>query len=504
MATETELKLRITPENMRRLKRHPAFKSLLTSRAVTRKLHNVYFDTPQRLLQARGMALRLRRSGGAWMQALKGGGSVKSGLHQRDEWETPVHGAEFDFAQFKKIGAPVLPKKIRSDLWPVFSTDFSRSSNQLEYEGAQVELCMDSGEIRAGDAQQPISELELELKSGEPRQLFKLALALLDIVPLEVEHCNKAEYGYRLGMHPAPDIAKARPPQLTRHMRPATALQEMMWQLLQQLQDNVPGAIRAEDDEHLHHLRVTLRRLRVALGIAKSLLGKDVEQAALRAEFGMLFKLLGQAREWDVFMVQTLAVLRTRFPDHSGLARMIERGERVRMLWQAAVQEALRASAFQRLLLRCAMWLHTEPWQNLNKKERPSLMRFSAKVLLGYQRRVIRCGKKSLDAGDTSAQALHALRLACKKLRYSMELFSALRTDEKQKRYRARLVRLLEVLGSLNDLTVAHRLLQELMGKENEGAEDLARGWIERDHASQAKRLRRVWAMLSREKPSWR
>lgn len=504
MATETELKLRITPENMRRLKRHPAFKSLLTSRAVTRKLHNVYFDTPQRLLQARGMALRLRRSGGAWMQALKGGGSVKSGLHQRDEWETPVDGAELDFAQLKKIGAPVLPKKIRSDLRPVFNTDFTRSSYQLEYDGAQIELCMDSGEIRAGDAQQPISELELELKLGEPRQLFKLALALLDTVPLEVEHCNKAEYGYRLGTHPTPDIAKAGPPQLKRCMRPAAALQEMMWRLLKQLQENVPGAIHTDDDEYLHRVRVTLRRLRVVLGIAKSLLGEDVELAALRAEFGMLFKLLGQAREWDVFMVQTLAVLRTRFPDHVGLVRMIERGERVRMLRQAAVQEALRASAFQRLLLRCAMWLHTEPCQSLNKKQRPSLMRFSAKVLLGYQRRVIRCGKKSFDAGDISAQALHALRLACKKLRYSMELFSALRTDEKQKRYRARLVRLLEVLGSLNDLAVAHRLLQELRSMENEGAEDLVRGWIERDHASQARHVRRAWVEFSEEWPSWR
>jgi hypothetical protein len=30
-------------------------------------------------------------------------------------------------------------------------------------------------------AQHPICELELELKSGEPRQLFELALALLEI-----------------------------------------------------------------------------------------------------------------------------------------------------------------------------------------------------------------------------------------------------------------------------------------------------------------------------------
>ena len=73
---------------------------------------------------------------------------------------------------------------------------------------------MDSGEIRAGQASCPISELELELKSGSPQQLFKLALALLDIVPMDVEHTSKAEYGYLLFSAAKPSASKGRFPVL--------------------------------------------------------------------------------------------------------------------------------------------------------------------------------------------------------------------------------------------------------------------------------------------------
>jgi triphosphatase len=56
--------------------------------------------------------------------------------------------------------------------------------------------------------------LELELKSGSPQQLFKLALALLDIVPMDVEHTSKAEYGYLLFSAAKPSASKGKFPVL--------------------------------------------------------------------------------------------------------------------------------------------------------------------------------------------------------------------------------------------------------------------------------------------------
>src|SRR4030065_2661721 len=98
MAIETELKLRIAPEQLARLKRHALLKEHQVTRPATRRLYNIYYDTPKLELHQSGMALRLRRAGRQWLQTLKGGGSVKAGLHQRNEGEGAVHGAALDFS----------------------------------------------------------------------------------------------------------------------------------------------------------------------------------------------------------------------------------------------------------------------------------------------------------------------------------------------------------------------------------------------------------------------
>ena len=171
MAVETELKLRIAPEQLARLKRHALLKSRSASRPVTRRLQNIYYDTPKLDLHSSGMALRLRHAGQQWLQTLKGGGSVQAGLHQRNEWEVPVRSAALDFSFVGNAGQVAewdehLPPSLRKKLHPVFVTDFSRTSRMLDFQGAQIELCMDQGEVRTEQRSMPICELELELKSG--------------------------------------------------------------------------------------------------------------------------------------------------------------------------------------------------------------------------------------------------------------------------------------------------------------------------------------------------
>src|SRR3989338_10873666 len=156
MAVETELKLRIAPEQLARLKRHPSLKKYQVTRPATRRLHNIYYDTPKLELHKSERALRLRRAGRQWLQTLKGGGSVKAGMHQRNEWEMPVNRAVLDFsspqaAEFEKN----LPLPLRKKLQPVFVTDFSRTSRMLDWQGAPIELCMDHGEGRTEQRRLP-------------------------------------------------------------------------------------------------------------------------------------------------------------------------------------------------------------------------------------------------------------------------------------------------------------------------------------------------------------
>ncbi len=499
MAVETELKLRIAPEHLNRLKRHPLLKTLATTRATTRKLYNIYYDTPKLELHQSAMALRLRRAGRQWLQTLKGGGEVQAGLHQRHEWEAPVAGEALDFAALEACGGQRLPHAVRKKLQPVFVTDFSRTSRMLAFGGAEIELSMDSGKVRAGRRTRPISELELELKSGEPVQLFKLALALLDIVPLEVEHTSKAEYGYRLYAHAKPAVTKAATPDISKCPDVPCALQAMIWPCLFHLQVNVPGAVHKLDDEYLHQVRVALRRLRVVLGMAKTFRADD-ELAVLNEQVAELSVELGRSREWDVFTTQILAQAHAHLHAHAGLRNVLSASAKLREQHHAKVRDALQSQNYQRLLLRFGAWMHGDYWREPPVDAGLSLPQFTAQILKKRSKQV---GKRGKNLAGADASQLHALRIACKKLRYSAELFASLYAGAKAKRYLSALAPLQDTLGMLNDIAVARRLLDELDNAARHEMLTLIRGWIEHDFASRMDELHEVWGNFSGQKAFW-
>jgi len=96
MATETELKLAIEGVTAEQLQALPEIGIHAVGTARERQLDNIYFDTSKLLLRRRQLALRLRRDGDRWLQTVKTSGSTSAGLHQRQEWETPVAGETLD------------------------------------------------------------------------------------------------------------------------------------------------------------------------------------------------------------------------------------------------------------------------------------------------------------------------------------------------------------------------------------------------------------------------
>lgn len=494
MAIETELKLHITPENLEKLKRHPLLRSLSTTRARNLKLYNIYYDTADLELHRLAMALRLRRVGKQFLQTLKGGGQVSAGLHQRNEWETPVPSEQMDFDALKACGGE-LPHGVRNRLQPVFVTDFTRNVRLLNFEGAEIELCMDSGEIRAGQSSCPISELELELKSGSPQQLFKLAQALLDIVPLQVEHTSKAEYGYLLFSAAKPSVSKGRFPPLKKSQSIASVLQGLIGACLAHVQSNVPGALLKLDEEYLHQVRVGLRRLRVVLSIAQRVYS-DTELSALKEQVAKLCVELGRSREWDVFVTQTLAPICTRLPEHAGLREVLNVSERARKHQHAGMENSLASPDFQHMLLRFGAWMHGV--QSVGGEM--TLEQFALKVLKKRGKLVAKLG--DVLSGEDAAQ-LHALRIACKKLRYSTEMFGSLFSEPKTKEYVAVLAQLQDILGTLNDIAVAHRLLSELDNSARHDTLALIRGWMEHDYAERVAEFGKAWKRFTGQKEFW-
>ncbi len=494
MAVETELKLHISPDKLQRLKRHPLLRTHSIERARTLKLYSIYYDTAELALQQHAMALRLRRVGKQWLQTLKGGGQSSAGLHQRNEWEMPVPAEQLDLEALKLSGGK-LPHGVRKHLQPVFVTDFTRNVRLLDFGGAQIELCMDSGEIRAGQGMCPISELELELISGEPQQLFRLALKLLDIVPLEVEHTSKAEYGYRLFSASRPEVGKGRFAELQPAQDISSALQTLIASCLSHIQSNVGGARLKLDEEYLHQVRVGLRRLRVVLSVTRRV-HPGPELNALYLQVSVLCIALGRSRDWDVLITQTLAPICTRLPDHEGLRALLNTCEQMRNKQHAGMEKSLASQDFQRLLLRFGAWMY----EARPDGAKGALASFASKILNKRGNQVLTIGN-ALSTEDP--KQFHELRIACKKLRYSLEMFGSLLPHHKLKAYLNKLTVLQDILGTMNDIAVAHRLLDELDNAARHDTLTLVHGWMEHDYAEHIMLFNKSWAGFVAQTKCW-
>ena len=472
MATETELKLRITPENLARLRRHALFRTHQITPPVTHHLHNIYYDTPKLDLHKGRMALRLRRVGGRWLQTLKGGGQVMGGLHQRNEWEAPVPSAKLDFSVFEAaVLDENLPHPLRKHLKPVFVTDFHRTSRMLQWQGAQIEVCMDHGEVKTAERGTPISEVELELKSGDPQQLFALALTLLDIVPFELEGISKAEQGFRLLTGYIASPVKAKAPELCAEDSVAAVLQTLIWSCLLHLQQNLHGALHTADPEYLHQMRVAIRRLRVVLRITEKL-HADPELSALREALAACGIGLGKIRDWDVFIAaQEVRQAQMHLP---GFEALLAHSVTARDVCYADLRGDKQQRALQRLMLRFAIWMNSPYWQQVTlHKVTDYAIRHLHRLMKRY-----RLASQHLDELD--AAGLHALRIQAKKLRYSAEFFASLFEMQKAKSFMAALSEVQEVLGNMNDGEVAQRLLDEMAVQlfDHQEAIGMVKGWV--------------------------
>src|SRR5262249_1187474 len=157
------------------------------------------------------------------------------------EIETPVPAQILNYPVLAESGVaevladPELPYRLR----PVFVTDFRRTTRHLQpVPGTEIEVCVDRGTISAGAAELPLSELELELKSGTPDQLRQFALGLLERVPLRLEAASKAQRGYALAAGLTAGPVKATLPRLPPDMPVSEAFRTVVFACVAHLQAN--------------------------------------------------------------------------------------------------------------------------------------------------------------------------------------------------------------------------------------------------------------------------
>lgn len=515
VAREIELKLRIAPEDVARLKRHPLIRSLSAGRPVTQRLNSVYFDTPKLALFGRDVTLRVRRIGGKHVQTVKTGSVRQLGLFRRGEVEQSIAGGtpEPDKIADPALRALVAKPDIAAKLRPIFDTEVKRMHRRLTQGTGEIGLDIDVGVIRTATASSPICEVELELKSGEPEQLFDLVRRLNADVPLRLATASKAARGFALYAGAPTGSVRATPVALAPSSSAESAMTAIVRACFDHLVANEAAIVDGQHAEGVHQMRVALRRLRSALSLFRTLLPGD-SAAGIKMEAGWLAEELADARNWDVFQDEVLAPVLPRFPNHAGMAGLEAAADRAR---QAGYRRALAALADPRygtFLLHGAAWLEERPRRQVVDAavlDGPAAP-FAAVELTRRHRKALRLGR-SVGAGD--AEALHRLRIQLKKLRYAAEFFRDLFPRRASKAYIAHLTKLQDVLGTLNDVEVARTLLDTLLkrvaaepgGPEPTGglqnAAGLVTGWHVHTADRRARKLDDLWREFKNTRPFW-
>ena len=462
-----------------------------------------YFDTLDRALAQRGVSLRVRCAEGSCVQTLKADrrGDVAA---DRAEWEWAIDRDRPDLSLLRQTGIGNDWPSAR-ELKPVLVTDIDRTTRILQPEdGTVVEAVLDEGTIIAGDAREPVRELELELKSGDPVALYRLALALHASAPVTIVHESKAERGYRLRDGGVAGARKAEAVAVTPTTRAAETFARIVATGLGHLLMNRPAAL-AGEAEGVHQMRVAIRRLRAALTLFKPCLEPHAA-ARFEDELRRIGQIFGEARDWDVFCLQILPEALAA-EGVAGWREFLEQPASVRR--EAAhrgVEQEIRAPLFTSLVLGLAAWAEQgrDGGETLGDAAlaRP-IEDLCPQLLDRLAHKVARRGRQIEHHSDTQR---HALRKALKKLRYGIDYVAAIYPHKAAKSYLRACKKLQQVLGDINDTVAATGLADRLA---EGGHPDLAPAvgalatQLERQRTEALRKLPKRWQAFDAQPHFW-
>jgi inorganic triphosphatase YgiF len=505
MQEETELKLSLPFDQADRLKRHPIIRDLKSGRARTRRMMGTYFDTEDLFLKKRDLSLRVRESDNRHIQTLKRAGPASGGLFVRDEWEHEVPGATPNVLLIEDDGVRNSLAKLNGTaaLRPIFETDIKRTAWDLTDGETTIELVLDIGEVRSPDgASEMICEAELELKSGDPKRIFDIALALNERIDCTVGHVSKSDRGYAL-CNSAPLVAtKAKPVILSRRMTVWEGFVEICNGCLAQLRANESIARDAQDPEGIHQTRVAIRRLRAAFKIFRKVL-PAADRRYFAQELRWLQQELGKARDLDVFILETVEPLRSRLPDDNSLADLAKRAQAGRRTASRRAQKVLKSRRYGRFLLMLERWCLFPDHDIAVTGSGRSIGRFAKHSVRKSEKKLLAFGR---HLGLVNDAQLHAVRIQGKQTRYCVEFFASLYPKPTVRKHIKALSALQDCLGGLNDGVVADKLLARF-GRGRNPIDDSARayvvGWYAARIHGERRQLRKIWPRLVKQDQYW-
>jgi triphosphatase len=419
--------------------------------------HDMLLDTTTRGLTSHGHALRLRHlDDGRVLATYKAGNSRAGAVHEREEIEAPLPDGTAESArQFPpEIAERIEPVTGEAPLVALIETHIHRQTWQvLRDEQMVAEMALDEGSISANGLTAPVRELEVELKeAGTRADLEALGQLLTKQLPLTPEPRSKLERGLALL-----DRERARAAR-----RPLEqAAREVVGRHLADLRKHEPDVRDGSDPEEIHKMRVATRRLRTTLRALEGAPIFDQKQLRrlrrFRRGFKQLAEALGEVRDLDILgeRVRKYAEAQPDLTDDLSRLRDLLSGRRKTA--HARLLRSLESSKLAHVLDELEAFVE-HPVQP-PAGEPPLLVRHFAGSTVWAQREAVL--RYETVVADAPPPVLHQVRIACKQLRYAIELFEDALGPRVQPLLDL-LVRAQDHLGGLHDAVVALDLVNQV------------------------------------------
>lgn len=476
-----DLDLTLPPQEAGRLARLPLLAAHRAGRTRSIPIEMIWHDTAEGALAADGLALCERRVGRARRWRLQPLHAVPPGI-----CVVPRAEAEAPDALAHPLPAPLLPVAAFTGRQRTLAVDLPGGSS----------LSLLEGRLRAASGEHPVCRARMEGVTDPG-----LAIALADTISIAAAPDTLAAAALSLAGRAVPAPA---PPAIAEGHSVSEAFACLLARQAAALLRLAPAAAGADGTEPVHQMRVALRRLRSVLKLFRRAVDGPATQALL-PEMRALSAALGPARDWDVFLSETGAAVGAAFPAERAVARLLAAATHRRDAAYGALAAHLHGPAFRALTIRLAWLAAARPWEEGATAEQAAVLAkplaaFAARAL---DRRLAHLLAPGADLSGLSAEALHALRIEAKRLRYAAEFFAPLYPPRPVRRFVRRVSALQDRLGRLNDATVAAALLAAL-GRSGQGfAAGAVRGFIAADHAGSATKVDRAWRRVRRLEPFW-
>ena len=498
-------------------------------------LQACYFDTKDGALAKNGLTLRMRKEGNDWVQTAKGLTSnsldrlehnVEIGLSKTNVIKNIVLGTKSSTSKLsnpmpsidlschadEKIGKLIMralkikPNEPMPALIPLYETDVQRLKFTVKHAGSIIEIALDQGMVISGGRSATLCELEIELKQGSSEHAIALARTWCAAHGLWLSTINKSMKGQRLHDNLLSSELKHKGLQDKLKFKTDANGQQMVKAVFQSCLNQILAnaseiASGSHNAEHIHQLRVGIRRLRTAMRELTVL--ADGINPAWEKPLIDAFRALGRQRDNDylikVILPQTAAEGGSDISTHLVVAKLLDAG-----LVDAGL--VVRSKVFQDTLLCLIAYVNSSylngsdlsdskysDAKNVadNAKENykhKKVSKILANRLDKLHEKIIKEGKKFLTLTETQQ---HSVRKHFKRLRYLAEFSAPLFTTSSSEKKRTlafitALKPVQDALGFYNDELMALQTYHTLAATDQRAWFGV--GWLSARRKSNAKK----------------